>query len=137
MAVKLGDSAAALASLKLASAADEIDAGAKDAALHVSLNEAAESAAQVLRNLKDLLGEREKAMVIAAAPATQPKTLTLEEWQKLRTPEALRAQLQTDKKLPAEVREIMLRSLSKDFPPKYRDLLAAYYASFVAEEKKE
>jgi len=30
----------------------------------------------------------------------------------------------------------MLRALSKEFPAKYKDMLAAYYASFVGEEPK-
>jgi hypothetical protein len=45
--------------------------------------------------------------------------------------------LKADTKLPPEVRDIMVRSLNRDFPPRYRDLLAAYYASFVSEEKKQ
>mgnify|MGYP005833768227 CR=1 FL=1 len=59
-----------------------------------------------------------------------------EEWQRMRSPEVLRERLGADTRLLPEVREIMLRALTRDFPPKYRELLAAYYASFVGEEGK-
>lgn len=127
---------AALADLKLASAADVIAAGGKDEALKTSLQEAASLLAVSLRALKDLLGERMRP-ALAQAEAQPPRPeITLEEWQKMRSPEVLREKLKADTRLPAEVREIMLRALSRDFPPKYRELLAAYYASFVGEEGK-
>jgi len=138
IAAKIGGTGiVALASLNLESTSGEIDAAKKDAALRSSLQGTAESAAQTFRNLKDLLGEREKPAAAANKPATQPAALTLEQWEKLRSPEALRAQLMSDKRLPPAVRDIMLKSLSKEFPGKYRDLLGAYYASFATGEKKE
>ena len=75
------------------------------------------------RSLKDLLGEREKAIAVAAKATTQPQTLTLEEWEKLRTPEALRAQLKADKRLPPEVREDLQRRLRPN-PQRARELQA-------------
>ncbi len=132
-----GTGLTALAELKLTTA-EAIDAAAPNVALRNSLNDAAEESVRVARGLKDLLGEREKTVVVASTqPAVQPKAITLADWQKLKSPEALRAQLKADTQLPPEVRDIMLRSLNRDFPPRYRDLLAAYYASFVSEEKKQ
>ena len=124
--------------VKLGPAADEIASGAKDETLTVSLKQAAEQVAEAVRSLKDLLGEREQPQLAQKGPEEQgPKGITLEEWQRLRSPEALRERLKADTRLPAEIREIMLRALSKEFPAKYRELLGAYYASFVGEEKKK
>ncbi len=127
-----------LLNLKLAPAADEIQSGTRDQALAAPLQEAADLISQALTNLKDLLGERVKPTLAKAGPEEkQKREITLEEWQKMRSPEVLRERLKADTRLPAPVREIMLRALSKDFPPKYRELLASYYASFLAEEKPE
>jgi len=55
----------------------------------------------------------------------------------MHSPEFLREKLKEDKRMPPEVRDIMLRALSKEFPAKYKEMLAAYYASFVGEEAKK
>jgi hypothetical protein len=124
--------------LKLGPAADDITSAAKDEALTISLKQAAEQLAEAVRGLKDLLGEREQPQLAQKGPEEQgPKGITLEEWQRLRSPEVLRERLKADTRLPAEVREIMLRALGREFPAKYRELLGAYYASFVSEEKKK
>jgi hypothetical protein len=124
-----------LMELKLARYADEIASAKSDEAARASLQEAAELLAQTLQNLKDLLAERVRPKLVAKGPEQEKKEITLEEWQRMRSPQALREKLKADKRLPEKVREIMLRALSKDFPPKYRELLAAYYASFISEEE--
>ncbi|MBM4033171.1 MAG: DUF4175 domain-containing protein [Planctomycetes bacterium] len=127
-----------LLGLKLAPAADEIQVGARDQALATPLQEAADLISQALTNLKDLLGERVKPALAQAGPEEKPKReITLQEWQKMRSPEVLRERLKADTRLPALVREAMLRALSKDFPPQYRDLLASYFASFLADKEEE
>ena len=126
---------ASLMELKMASAADDIASGARDEPLAASLQDAADLLAQTLRGLKDLLGERVRPTLVAKAPEDTQKAITLEQWQKMRSPEVLREKLKADKSLPPAVREIMLRALSKGFPPKYKELLAAYYASFIGEEE--
>jgi hypothetical protein len=135
---KVGDTGvAALADLELAPVAETIAKATKDEELKTSLGEAAGLLTQTLRALKDLLGERVQPRLAEAETQPAPTEMTLEEWQRLRSPEVLREKLEADTRLPDEVRRIMLRALSKDFPPKYRELLAAYYASFVSEEKEK
>jgi len=45
------------------------------------------------------------------------------------------ALLKKDTQLPKEIRDIMIKSLEKGFPEKYKELLSAYYASIL--QKKE
>jgi len=126
----------AMVSAKLTGAADEIAAGGKDESLRSTLANTAEVAQSAIRSLSDLLGEREQPAIAVAATQPTQQRMTLEEWQKLRSPEALRERLKDDRRLPPEVREIMLKSLGREFPAKYRELLSAYYGSFIGEEKK-
>jgi len=123
--------------LKLAPFADEIAGAKRDEAVRASLQETVGSLAETLRNLKDLLGERVRPEAVAKAPEAEKQEITLEEWQKMRSPAALLERLKADTRLPEKVREVMLRALGKGFPPKYKELLAAYYASFLGEGKKE
>jgi hypothetical protein len=126
-----------LLALRLGPVADDVASAGKDQALAAPLQQAAEQVAEAVRSLKDLLGEREQPPLTQKGPEEQgPKGITLEEWRRLQSPEALRERLKADTRLPAEVRQIMLRALGREFPAKYRELLGAYYASFVSEEKR-
>jgi len=44
--------------------------------------------------------------------------------------------LKTESSLPPELRDVMGRSLERDLPPKFRELLTAYYASFIKPPEK-
>ncbi|MHC4915701.1 MAG: hypothetical protein ACYTGB_09430 [Planctomycetota bacterium] len=111
--------------------AADIRGGAKDAELVDSVKAAAGLLDKTLTALKDLLGERVKPKVAATQETEAPPEVTLEEWEKMRSPESLRERIKNAKGLPPEVRDIMLRALSGEFPEKYRDLLVDYYASFI------
>ena len=85
-----------------------------------------------------VLGERVRPVLVRRGPEeATPKAVTLDEWRRRHSPEVLRAKLEAEARLPAEVRQVMLRALSRKFPPRYRELLAAYYASFISEGAKK
>jgi len=116
--------------------ADEVLSGAKDEELKTSLGGLVGLLEQSLEDLKQALGERVRPKPKDEAVAVSPaKTVTLEEWEKMHSREALQEKLKATSKLPPEVRDIMLRALSRDLPPKYRDLLRAYYGSFTDQEE--
>jgi hypothetical protein len=124
----------ALMELKLDTVSARIAAGGEDEELAGSLETAAGLVDSTLSALKDLLGERVKPKEATVAGVDEkPPEVTLEDWRRMRTPEYLRQKLEADTRLPAEVRRIMLRALSKEFPEKYKELLAEYYGSFIGE----
>ena len=49
--------------------------------------------------------------------------------------EHIARRLKAASSVPPEIRDLMLRALERDFPPKYRKLLAAYFASFIKPEE--
>jgi hypothetical protein len=128
----------AVVALKLAAMADDIAAGSKDKETSAALAEVATLLEQTIMNLRNLLEERVRPPVVVKEPGVgeEPK-ITMQEWERLHSPEFLREKLKEDKRIPPEVRDIMLRALSKEFPPKYKEMLAAYYASFLSEEAKK
>ena len=65
------------------------------------------------------------------------KQITMEEFNKLMSREYLLIRLKADKNLSEDIRKRMIRALAKDFSPKYKRLIAAYYASFLNEETDE
>jgi hypothetical protein len=122
-----------LVDLEFAALSAGVKAGGRDKELTEPLEAAASLVESTLSALKDLLGERVKPKIAkTAGESEKAPTMTLEQWEKMRTPEYLRAQLKNNKNLPPEVREIMLKALSRKFPEKYKDLLANYYASFIS-----
>jgi len=127
----------ALVGFKIAPLAEGLRSGGRDKELVEPLEEIAGRVEATLGALKDLLGERVKPKVAKVAGETEKTPeITLEQWEKMRTPEFLRERLKGNRKLPPEVRDIMLKALSKKFPEKYKDLLADYYASFIGEGGK-
>jgi hypothetical protein len=101
-------------------------------------DESASLLAQAMQGIKTLFGERIKTQeeLVAAEP---PKFVEVkrEDWEKQRESKYLLEQLKSDTSLPADVREIMLRALSKEFPQEYKELISAYYASFLKEQKEQ
>lgn len=92
--------------------------------------------ASIIQKMRTLLEEREKAAVeVAKKDEEEPEQITLEDFKKQRSAEYLTKLLKEDTQLPEEIRNIMLKALKKGFPDKYRDLLAAYYASIL--QRKE
>ena len=102
-----------------------------------STKELAGLVAQGIQNIRGLLGERilTEEELLAKEPQ-EFKQITAEEFEAMQTAAAIRKRLAEDKSLPPEIREVMLRSLNREFPPKYKTLLSAYFASFVPTEKK-
>jgi hypothetical protein len=91
--------------------------------------------AQAMRDLRDLLEERERdAVAIEAEQPIEFKQISEEEFQRMREAPYLRERIASGSGIPDEVRAIMLRSLQKEFPAKHKDLIAAYYASFLDRE---
>jgi hypothetical protein len=119
-----------LGDLKLAEAADRIAAAPPDDQFVGTLDEASRAFAAAVQSLRDLLEERVRTepQVIAAAEAPR---MTPEEFERLTSREYLAERLKQETSLPPEVRDRMIRALERDFPEKYRQLLGAYYASFV------
>jgi hypothetical protein len=100
--------------------------------------ELASFVAQSIQNIRTLLAER--IMTEEEMLAKQPQEfeqITAEEFEQMRDAKTIRERLADDKSLPPEIRETMLRSLNREFPPEYKDLLSAYFASFVPTEKKK
>ena len=127
-----------VAALELNAIAGELESGAKDKEAEAGAQEAVSLIDQSLQSMRDLLEERVRPKpAIAATAEKDVKPMTAEELERLYSPESLRAKLGADESLPKEVREIMMRALSKDFPPRYRELLKAYYGSFVNIEGEE
>jgi len=138
----LESGAAGLRDLKPEALESAILAGGKDGAVAAAAQEAAKVLASALQGLRDLLEERVKPPPEpAGGPVVkgEPKKITEEEFEKLRSPEALIQMLKEESGLPPEVRDRMIESLgkSKDFPARYRPLLTAYFASFVRPPQKE
>jgi hypothetical protein len=104
-------------------------------AQHASLKEAQQTLVDTIRSLQDLLEERVRPPVELATREEAP-TMTPEEFARLTSRETLAERLKDETSLPPELRDLMLRSLEQDFPEKYRQLLSAYYASFLQSKKE-
>lgn len=102
-----------------------------------SLKESNQELIRQIQSLRNLLEERVKPPVVLAA-TQKPNSITPEEFAKLTSRKTLAERLKNEPNLSPELREMMLRSLENEFPAKYRDLLRAYYASFIqpSEEKR-
>jgi len=115
--------------------AGEIRTGARDRALTKALQETRNVLAQTIEGLLDLLEERERPKSVQVADVGEKeKPITVEEWERLRSPEVLREKVKTQPGLTPEMRAIVLRALASAFPPRYKTLLSAYYASFIKEK---
>lgn len=126
---------AKLASLKLADSVGQVAKGQADAQVLSILRASTQTMSAAVQALRDLLEERvrEEPKLVAQ----EPPRMTLEQFQQLTSRENLARLLKDEASLPPEVRERMLRALEKDFPPKYRELLQAYYGSFITPKKEE
>lgn len=125
-----------LATLQLASSADGIADATLTDGQQTALQDASLTLIGTIQSLRDLLEERVKPVVELAATDTST-TITPEEFAKLTSRETLAERLKDETSLPPELRQMMLRSLEKEFPEKYRDLLRAYYASFIRRSKDD
>ncbi|MCG3181514.1 MAG: hypothetical protein BIFFINMI_03910 [Phycisphaerae bacterium] len=90
-----------------------------------------------VQDLKDLLEARVKPP--PAPVAGEAEQMSAEEWVRMTRPEALIGLIQADASLPEEMRTRMVEALKNadKFPQRYRELLTAYYASFVKQESKK
>ena len=88
-----------------------------------------------VQNMRDLLEARVKPPAVVKAP---PKQMTAQDWARRTSPEHLRKLLEADTRLDPEIRKRMIDALAKSakFPPKYRKLITAYYASFVTRKEE-
>ncbi|QDU96140.1 hypothetical protein [Lignipirellula cremea] len=125
--------AAGLRDLALPGLAKQLAAGDRDEPLAASLDAAGQRLNGVVLSLGDLLEERVRLEPLASAVEEQP-VMSPEEFARLNSQEYLAERLQNESSLPPELRELMARSLEREFPPKYSRLLAAYYASFLKEK---
>ncbi len=119
-----------LAKLQLAAVVKPIADGTISDGQFAALGDANQSLIGTIQSLRDLLEDRVKPKVELAVQE-KPTTITPEEFAKLTSRESLAERLKDESSLPPELRAMMLRSLEKKFPEKYRELLRAYYASFV------
>lgn len=139
--------AAGLADLMAAQIKDiaaAISSGGKDKALAEQLAPFVGQLSTAVNGLMDLMEERvqpKPAEVAAVTPEDQAKQedqrISVEDFEKSMSEKSIRERLEKDTRLPPEVRERMVRALSKDFttfPERYKQLLAAYYSSFLGEE---
>lgn len=122
--------APAIAELALAGYADGIADAKSDESLAEMLKAAHQQTAATVQALRDLLEERVRPPAEVVVTEQAPK-ISPEEFAKLTSQEHLSEMLKDEESLPPELRELMVRSLAREFPPKYRQLLAAYYASFI------
>ncbi len=120
----------ALADLQIASRVDAIANKSVSDEQLAALGDLKQALIGTIGSLRDLLEERVKPKVELAV-TEKPTTITPKEFAKLTSRESLADRLKDETSLPPELRELMLRSLEKKFPEKYRELLRAYYASFV------
>ncbi len=123
-----------LGGMKLADYVAPIAAGKADPGTIAALSAAEQELNRTVQDLWDLLEERVKPPVIAAGTEVEPPKMTQEEFERLTSRQHIAEMLTKDDRLSPQVRERMIRALSRDFPAKYRDLLAAYYGSFVPAE---
>ena len=88
-----------------------------------------------VQNMRDLLEARVKPEKVVRSA---PRQMTLEEWKRRTSPEHLQKLLAKDDTLDPEIRKRMIEALNnqENFPGKYRELIAAYYASFVAQQEE-
>jgi len=107
----------------------------KDAAAAIAAGEQAMNLlARAMQNIRGLLDERElSAEEVAATKPVEHTEMTQEEWEKRQTAAYILERIRQDVKLPAELREIMIRALSHELPSKHKALISAYYASFLEE----
>ena len=125
-----------LASLRPANWVSQIEAGKTDAQLEPRQRDAVQQIDATLLSLRDLLEERIRPAPTGVAKSDESLKMTLEDYQRLTSPEQLAELLKTETSLPPELREVMVRSLQRDLPPKYRELLTAYFASFDQPQTK-
>ena len=125
-----GTRVAGLADLRLESFADPIAKANLSDEQRDSLQSANQTLNESMQALRDMLEQRVQPKVEAVSSKQRP-TMTPEEFEKLTSRETLTERLKNESSLPPEMRKLMLRSLEKDFPEKYRELLRAYYASFI------
>jgi hypothetical protein len=121
--------AAGLGDLKLAGCADAIASGPVSDRQVGELAAADRTLVSVMQNLREALGERVKPP--APPIASQPDEVTAEQVEQMTSRPRLAELIGRNAKLPAAVRERMLRTLAREFPTKYKDLLSAYYLSFA------
>jgi hypothetical protein len=124
-----------LAELKLAAYPGRIASGNADAEMLPALRVAAQTLATTVQALRDLLEERVR--IEPPVIVKEPPRMTLEQFNQLTGRENLARLLKDEASLPPEVRARMIRALEKDFPPKYRQLLEAYYGSFLTPKKEK
>lgn len=124
--------------------AGDIASGGKDKALAEQLTPFVGQLSSAVNGLMDLMEERvqPKPAEVAAVSAEEQKQqaeerISAEDFAKSMSEKSIRERIEKDTRLPPEVRERMVRALSKDFttfPERYKQLLAAYYSSFLGEE---
>ncbi len=122
-----------LANLKFA---DKLDIASLTEESLPAFTERSERIANIILNLKTLLEEREKQVVVAVKKPEDMEQKTQDQFEKERSAEHMMEILKADTTMPDEVKNIMLRALEKGFPDKYKDLLSAYYAA-ILDKKKE
>ena len=92
--------------------------------------------AALIQSFRRLIQERVTPQDEAiAAVEDEPDQITAEEFRKQRSAENMLILARNDKRLPQEVRDIMVSSLEKGFPEEYKDLLSSYYYAVLKEEE--
>ncbi len=112
----------------LTAAVEGIASPAEDAANAAALAVSLQSMTDVTSALRELLEERVAPQAtVAASPGQTP----VQQVPQFTSREQLAELLKQQSSLPPEVRDRMVRALAREFPEKYRELLKAYFASFV------
>jgi hypothetical protein len=122
---------------QLTTQADAVAGGSSDAAIIAELRIAAASLDTAVLGLRDLLEQRVETAPQLAVTEQLAEPMSAELFERLTSREHLAELLRNEASLPPEIRELMVRSLQHEFPEKYRELLAAYYASFIKAAQKE
>jgi hypothetical protein len=128
---------ASWSSLRPDDLAAQIESGRSDALVAPALRDATQQIDAALLAIRDLFEERIRPETTIVAKAEDAPKMTLEDYERLTSPEHLAALLKTESSLPPELRELMARSLERELPPRFRQLLTAYYASFINPQEKQ
>ncbi len=126
---------ASLQALKLAPLSTEIAGGSADKELSGILNESCTAMDAALLSLLDVLEERVKPVVVDT-PKTEDKAISQAEFEKSHSAASLIERIKASTSLPPAIKEKILLELSRNLPPKYKELLTAYYSSCIPAEEK-
>jgi hypothetical protein len=119
-----------------------LSSGDRDSELAQSLQTAAAAAATGINAVREIARNTnndapppvEDSSKITIAPEVAA-AMSQEEFEKLNSPEKLTQRLSANEKLPADVKDMLTRSLKRPFPQKYKRLLGAFVDACLSGEE--